>query len=124
MANRHHALLLIAWTVLAVPAISAEVSIDGTYTGERVLEEGTPGPCVPTEPVSLTIRGESLSFTNSRVKNYTISFAPHLDGSFAQLSADIGGEVVDIRGHVGDGVLDADVNSASCSHHWHVERRN
>src|SRR5215469_337031 len=65
-------------------------AVDGTYTGERVLMQGSPSACVAKDAVSITIHGDQLIFTNSRTKNYTISFHPHPDGSFVQLSADIG----------------------------------
>jgi hypothetical protein len=122
MTSRCHTLPLIALVALAAPAVSAQESNDGTYSGERVLTQGSPGSCVPKEPVSVTIRGEDLTFTNSRVKGYTIDFSPRPDGTFVQLSADVSGEVVDIRGHIANGVLEVDVTSASCSHHWHVQK--
>jgi hypothetical protein len=97
--------------------------VDGTYTGERVLTRGDPSACVVKDAVSATIQDGQLTFTNSRVRAYTISFSPRADGSFGQLSANVGGVVVDIRGRVADGVLDSDVASAQCEHHWQLERR-
>jgi hypothetical protein len=55
----------------------------------------------------------------SAVKNYPINFSPRPDGSFVLLSANIGGDVVDIRGRVAAGVR---VTSAQCEHHWHLKR--
>jgi hypothetical protein len=109
---------------LAVPAFGAENSFDGTYTGERVLTAGDPAACVAKDAASSTIKGDELTFTHSAVKDYTIRFSPRADGAFVQLSTDINGEVVDIRGHIGAGVLDADVTSASCAHHWHLEKQH
>jgi hypothetical protein len=120
MTNRHCALLLFASVSLTTPAFGD--SIDGTYAGERVLTQGDPGACGAKDAVSATINRDTLTFSNPHTKDYTISFNPRSDGSFAQLSADIGGKVVDIRGHVGNGVLDADVTAANCSHHWHMQR--
>lgn len=123
MLNPRYALLLIACAALLGPA-RAQGSFDGTYTGERVLSQGNPGACVAKEPVSATIHGDELTFTNSQAKDHTIAFYLRPDGSFVQLSADIGGHVVDIRGHVSAGVVDADVSSAGCTHHWHLEKQH
>lgn len=89
-----------------------------------MLTQGNPGACVSKDAVSVTIRGNQLTFANNEAKNYTISFFPHPDGSFVELSADIGGKVVDIRGHIASGVLDSDVTSATCMHHWHLMKQH
>jgi hypothetical protein len=123
MPSRRHALPLVVCAVLAVPAFAVENSFDGTYTGERVLTQGQPGACVTQDAVFATIQDDQLTFTHSLAKNYTMEFSPRADGQFVQLSANFSGEVVDIRGHVGAGVLDADVTSANCTHHWHLERQ-
>jgi hypothetical protein len=98
-------------------------SFDGSYVGERSLTKGDPSACVAKDPVSVTIDGGTLTFINSSAKKYTISFSPHSDGSFVQLSANIGGAVVDIRGRIAGGMLDSDVTSAYCVYHWHLEKR-
>jgi hypothetical protein len=98
-------------------------SFDGSYVGERSLTKGDPSACVDKEAVSATIHGETLTFTDSTAKSYTMSFSTHSDGSFVQLSSNIGGAVVDIRGRITGGVLDANVTSANCVHHWHLEKR-
>jgi hypothetical protein len=95
---------------------------DGVYTGQRVLTKGDPRACQPREAVTVTIRGGALTFSTSLVKEYTISFFPNPDGSFAQLSSDIGGAVVDIRGRIAEGDLDSDVTSSTCAHHWHLNK--
>jgi hypothetical protein len=97
-------------------------SVDGTYVGERVLTKGDPSGCLAQDTVSVTIHGEQLTFTNSAVKDYTISFSPHPDGSFGELSANIGGDVVAIHGRAANGVLDADVAGAHCEYHWHLKK--
>jgi hypothetical protein len=91
--------------------------------GETPRGKGDPSACVAKDAVSVTIHGGTLTFTDSSAKNYTISFSPHSDGSFVELSANIGGAVVDIRGRITGGVLDTDVTSAYCVHHWHLEKR-
>ena len=118
--GRRH--LLIACLALAAPAF-AENSFDGTYSGERVLTKGDPSGCVAKDTVSVTIHGSQLTFSNSAAKDYTIGFFPQSDGSFGQLSGNIGGDVVDIRGHVGNDVLDADVSGAYCTHHWRLRKQ-
>jgi hypothetical protein len=122
MPNRRRALPLTAACILAVPAFGAENLFDGTYTGERVLTVGDPDTCVAKDAASATIQGDQLTFTRSAIKDYTISFSPRADGAFVQLSANISGYVANIRGHIGAGVIDADVTSASCTHHWHLEK--
>ena len=89
-----------------------------------MLTKGYPAECTAQDPVSVTIKGDELTFTDSAAKNYTISFSPRPDGTFGQLSANIGGMVVAIRGHVGGGVLDAEVTSSTCEHHWHLDRKS
>ena len=74
------------------------------------------------DSVDGTIHGGERTFINSVVKDFTISFSPHSDGSFVQLSADINGDVVDVHGCVAAGVLDSDDTSAHCEHHWHFRR--
>jgi hypothetical protein len=106
-----------------VPAFGAENPFDGTYTGERVLTAGDPAACVAMESVSIDIHGEQLTLTNNTVKDHAVGFFPRADGSFGELSATLGGNVVVIRGHVGDGVLDSDVISAHCTHHWHLKKQ-
>ena len=124
MLSHRHALPLIGCVVVAISASGAENSFDGTYTGERLLTKGDAAVCVAKDPVSIVIHGDELTFTNSGVKNYTISFSPRADGSFGELSADVGGVVVVIRGHVGAGVLDSDVRGSQCTHHWHAEKQH
>jgi hypothetical protein len=87
-----------------------------------VLTVGDPAACAAKDAASATIQGDQLTFTHSAVKDYTISFSPRADGAFVQLSANSNGVVVDIRGDIGAGVLDADVTSAGCAHHWHLEK--
>jgi hypothetical protein len=84
-----------------------------------VLTAGDPASCVAKDAASANIQGDALTFTNSAIKDYTISFSPRAGGAFVQLSANISGIVVDIRDRIGAGVLDVDVTSANCAHHWH-----
>jgi hypothetical protein len=122
MPTRRRALPLTAACIaLAVPAFGAENSFDGTYTGERVLTVGDPAT-LRGHAASATIQGDQLTFTHSAEKGYTIGFSPRADGTFVQLSANTRGVAVNIRGHIGAGVLDADATSASCTHHGHLEK--
>jgi hypothetical protein len=104
-------------------ALGETSQFEGVYTGQRVLTKGDPGACVASDSVTVTIHGDVLTFTTSRVKAYTISLSPGPDGYFTQLSSDIGGSVVDIRGRIAAGVLDSDVTGATCAHHWHLEKK-
>jgi hypothetical protein len=104
------------------PALSAENTFDGAYTGKRVLTKGS-GPTCPTEDdVSVTIHGAELTFTNSGFRNFALGFDPHQDGSFNQTYVDIGGSAVFVHGHIVGDVLDADVINGTCEHHWHLKR--
>ena len=85
---------------------------------------GDPAACVAKDAASATIQGDQLTFTHSAEKGYTIGFSPRADGTFVQLSANTRGIAVNIRGHIGAGVLDADATSASCTHHWHLEKQH
>lgn len=124
MPSLRHMLPLIACIALAASAFGAEDSFDGTYIGQRVLTKGEPGACVAKDPVSVTIQGDKLTFTNSAAKGYAMGFFPRADGAFGELAGDIGGKVVAIDGTVGAGVLDADVSSAHCTHHWHLKKQH
>ena len=123
MSKSHPIFLLLIGTSLlsgAIPAVGQ--SFAGIYTGKRMLTKGDLS-CPAEDNVSVTIKDDTLTFTDSNAKDYTISFKPKPDGSFHELSADIGGTVVDIRGQVADSALEADVISAHCQHHWHLERQ-
>ena len=69
------------------PALGAENKFDGVYTGKRVLTKGSNQRCPTEDDVSVTIRGEALTFTNSRLHNMSIGFEPHPDGSFDGISS-------------------------------------
>ena len=107
---------------VSASALGAEETFDGVYTGKRVLTKGSGSQCPGGDNVSVTIHGEALTFTNSVLKNFLISFNPHQDGSFSQISVDIDGETVTIQGRVTGGVLDADVTNAPCEYHWHLKK--
>jgi hypothetical protein len=123
MPTRPLVLAMFAAACFASASPGVAESFDGSYVGERLLTQGDPSACVDKDAVSVTIHGGALTFTDSAAKNYTISFSLRSDGSFDQLSANVGGAVVDIRGRITSGVLDSDVTSAHCVHHWHLEKR-
>jgi hypothetical protein len=106
----------------ATPLAAQPVSFDGTYTGKRLLTDGDKTFCRTEDNASVTIKGSNLTFTDSNAKDYTIAFNPRPDGSFSELSGNIGGVVVAIRGRINGNALDADVTGASCRHHWHLEK--
>jgi hypothetical protein len=104
-------------------ALGAENTFDGVYTGKRVLTKGEGSQCFPAEDnVSVTIHGETLTFTNSQLKKFLIAFNPHQDGSFSQISVDVDGDTVTIQGRIAGGFLDADVINPPCEHHWHLKK--
>jgi hypothetical protein len=103
-------------------AWGAENKFDGAYIGKRVLTKDSDHTCPDTGTVSAIVRGESLTFTNSRLRSFSIGFEPHRDGSFSQISADDGGAFVSIKGRIVGNAIEADVADGTCEHHWHVVR--
>jgi hypothetical protein len=110
--------------VVAGPAVRAEGTFDGAYTGKRLLTKGPVPPCLVEEDVSVTIHGGTLTFTDSQLQNFVIGFDPRPDGSFSQISAGIEGSVVAIRGRIIGDALEADVANDTCTHHWHLGKEH
>jgi hypothetical protein len=111
--------------LVAGPALSAEPEhqYDGVYTGKRSLTKGTASTTCPAEDdVSVTITGETLTFTNSALKKYTMPFDPGPDGSFGQTHMDEGGSVVHYHGRIIRDLMDADVENPPCEYHWHLKK--
>jgi hypothetical protein len=121
--TRHLVLAMFVVPYIASASHGVAQSVDGTYVGERLRTKGDPSLCVDKDTVSVTIHDGTLTFTDSTTKDYTMGFSPHSDGSFVQLSGDISGAVVDMCGNIIAGVLDSDVTSADCVHHWHLKKR-
>jgi hypothetical protein len=106
----------------AGPALGAENTFDGDYAGKRVLTAGSSPTCPAEDDVSVTIHGETLTFTNSALRNFLIAFTLHQDGSFNQIYIDAGGDTVTMQGRITKGFLDADVTNPPCAHHWHLKK--
>jgi hypothetical protein len=113
---------MICLAVVAGPVLSADDTFDGAYTGKRVLTKVLGPQCLAEGDVSVTIHGETLTFTNSALPNFLIAYNPDPDGSFSQVYVDIGGDTVTIQGRVTGGFLDADVTNAPCEYHWHLKK--
>jgi hypothetical protein len=80
--------------------LDAADKFDGVYIGKQVLTKSS-GPACPTgDDVAVIIHGEALTFTNSKLHNFSIGLDPHQDGSFRQIYTDIGGASVLIQGRV------------------------
>jgi len=79
------------------------------------------GPdCPAEENVSVTVHGETLTFTNGSLKQFTQPFYPAPDGLFGDTNE--GGTIVHYHDRrVGDG-MDADVTYPPCEHHWHLKK--
>lgn len=96
----------------SLAASSAKHTFDGVYLGKRVLKKGPAGQACPTEEdVSVTIHGETLTFTNSNAKKYIMPFYPRSDGSFGQIHTE-GSFVFHYHGRIIGDVLDADVTQS------------
>jgi hypothetical protein len=106
---------------IAGPSLSAD-KFDGVYGGKRVLTKGAGQECPTDEAVSVTIHGQALTFTNSARRNFVMGFQPRPNGSFGGISTGVGGGSVLIQGRIVGNVLDADVLSGPCEHHWHLTK--
>jgi len=106
------------------PALGAEHTFDGAYSGKRVLTKGSAPTCPVEDDVSVTVHGETMTFTDQRLKKFAISFYPGQDGSFGETYQ--GGDTVNIRGRMNGDVLDADVTDYGtdppCEYHWHLKK--
>ena len=111
--------------LVAGPALSAEPEhkYDGVYTGKRSLTKGTASTTCPAEDdVSVTITGETMTFADSGIKNYTMPFDVGPDGSFGETHTDVGGGVFHYHGRIIGDVMDADSDNPNCEYHWHLKR--
>jgi hypothetical protein len=103
--------------------LAAEHTLDGTYTGKRVLTKGSASPACPAEEdVSVTLHGETLSFANGVLKGVIQAFYPSADGSFGQTYTDAGGAVVHYHGRIVGDVIEADVDDPPCEYHWRLKK--
>ena len=103
-------------------SISPADTFDGVYTGKRVLTKALSLNCEPSDDVSVTIQGGAVTFTNSVLRDFSITFNLHQDGSFGLVSAVIAGNAVQIRGRIVGDVLEADVSNGPCEHHWRLTK--
>ena len=110
--------------LVAEPALAEpEHKYDGVYTGKRSLTKGTASTTCPAEDdVSVTITGETMTFTNSALKNYTMPFDPGPDGSFGETHIDQGGAVFHYHGRIIGDVMDVDADNHDCEYHWHLKK--
>jgi hypothetical protein len=109
--------------VAGSPALGAEHKFDGVYSGQRVLTKGSNSLCKAEDDVSVTIRGETLTFTNSAFKKSVIGFFPRQDGSFDEIHTDIDGGSVHFVGQVSGDVIEGDVDNPPCEYHWHLKKQ-
>jgi hypothetical protein len=119
--NRWNRCWVLCLAVAAWPALGAE-NFDGTYTGKRVLTKGSDPTCPKEDPVSVIIRGETLTFNASALHDFTTGFDPRQDGAFGQIDTGTGGSTVSIQGRIVAGVMDVDVSTRTCEYHWHLTR--
>ena len=111
--------------LVAGSALSAESQhkYDGVYTGKRSLTKGTASTACPAEDdVSVTVTGETMTFTDSALKNYIMPFYPGPDGSFGVTHTAKGGAVFHYHGRIIGDVMDADAQYLSCEYHWHLKK--
>ena len=111
--------------LVAGPALSAEPEhkYDGVYTGKRLLTKGGASTTCPAEDdVSVTITGETMTFSDSALKNYFMPFYPGPDGSFGVTHTEEGGAVFHYHGRIIGDVMDADSQYLPCEYHWHLKK--
>jgi hypothetical protein len=110
--------------LVAASALSAEPEhkYDGVYTGKRSLTKGTASATCPAgDDASVTIDGQTLTFTTSTLKKYIMPFYPHRDGSFGQTHT--GDGIVHYHGRITGDVIEAAVENPHCEYHWHLKRQ-
>ena len=111
--------------LVAGPALGAdpEHKYDGVYTGKRSLTKGTASTTCPAQDdLSVTITGETLTITDSTLKNYTMPFYPGPDGSFGQTHVEGSGAVAHYHGRIIGDVIDGDTENPDCKYHWHLKK--
>jgi hypothetical protein len=113
------------WTICLVagPSLGAEHRFDGVYAGKRSLVKGSGPDCPAADDVSVTIHGETLTFTHSVLKNVAEPFYPAPDGSFGETYTDEGGDIVRYHGRIVGDVIDVDVTNSSCEYHWRLKKQ-
>jgi hypothetical protein len=110
-------------SVAGTPALCAENTFDGIYSGKRVLTKGSASPSCPADDdVSAAIHGETLTFTDNALKKFTMPFYPSQDGSFGQTYTGEGGAAVHYRGRVVGDVIEVDVTNPPCEYHWTLKK--
>ena len=107
---------------VAGSALGAGTSFDGVYTGKRVLTKGSGPGCPAEDDVSVTIHGETATFTDSSFQKFLMGFNPHPDGSFDQISVSVGDASVLIKGRIIGNIIEADVTNETFEHHWHLKK--
>jgi len=126
--HRLAAVLGLCLGIAGSPALGAEHTFDGVYSGKRVLTNGAASSTCPAEgKVSITIHGETLTFTDRVVKQFTEPFYPGRDGSFGETYTSVGGDTVDYHGRIVGDIIDVDVSNyaiAPCEYHWHLKKKN
>ena len=113
--------------VAGIPALGAEHRFDGLYSGKRVLIKGSATPMCPAgDDVSVTIHGDTLTFTDRALKKWTQPFDPGQDGSFGQTYTGEGGDAVHYHGRIVGDIIDADTTNYTtnppCEYHWHLKK--
>ena len=93
-----------------------------------MLTKGPAGSNCPAEDeVSVTIHGETLTFTDSALKKFTQGFFPAPDGSFGSTYTGEGGSTVHDHGRIVGDVIDADAEDDGeippCEYHWHLKKQ-
>ena len=107
------------------PALGSDHRFDGIYVGKRVLTNGAAGlNCSVENDVSVTIKGETLRFTDSTLKDFIMPFYPDQDGLFGQIHTGEGGTDVHYHGRVIEDIIEADVTNPPCEYHWHLKKAN
>ena len=110
--------------VAGSPALGTEHGFDGIYSGKRVLTKGSAGPnCAEEDTVSITIHGQTLTFSGSTLRDFTEPFYPKSDGSFGQIYTGEGGPARYHGRIIGDSI-DVDATGPLCEHHWHLKKAN
>jgi hypothetical protein len=74
-----------------------------------VLTKGSGPRCPAEDDVSVTIHGETATFTDISFQKFLMGFNPHPNRSFNQISVGVGDAAVLITGRIIGDIIEADV---------------
>jgi hypothetical protein len=102
------------------PSLGADNAFDGTYSGTRTLIKASDAFCPKIEEMLVTVQDGKFALTNSNLQAVIVIVPIASDGSFSDIHNGSEGSWY-TKGHITDGVLEAEANNAACLHHWSLK---